>query len=115
MINVNLDKSAEVAQLAEARHRELMSKKDEEVKKTVEAIHREAHDHVKEQLELQERRAASWAANEQAKMNAHEAVIKNAALTEAQLYNHNLTELQQQAQSRESQLREELRKTNRAH
>ena len=109
MINVNLDKSAEVAQLAEARHRELMSKKDEEVKKTVEAIHREAHDHVKEQLELQERRAASWAANEQAKMNAHEAVIKNAALTEAQLYNHNLTELQQQAQSRESQLREELR------
>ena len=109
MINVNLDKSAEVAQLAEARHRELMSKKDEEVKKTVEAIHREAHDHVKEQLELQERRAASWAANEQAKMNAQEAVIKNAALTEAQLYNHNLTELQQQAQSRESQLREELR------
>ena len=109
MINVNLDKSAEVAHLAEARRRELMSKKDEEVKKTVEAIHREAQDHVKEQLELQERRAASWAANEQAKMNAHEAVIKNAALTEAQLYNHNLTELQQQAQSRESQLREELK------
>ena len=86
-----------------------MSEKDEQVRKHVEATHREAHDHVKEQLELQERRAASWAANEQAKMTAHEADVKNAALTEAHLYNHNLTELQQQAQNRELQLREELR------
>ena len=42
-------------------------------------------------------------------MTAHEADMKNAALTEAQLYNHNLTELQQQAHNHESQLREELR------
>ena len=91
MIHVNLDKSAEVAELAELRHRELMPEKD-----------------VKEQLELQEQRAASWAANEQAKMNAREADVKNAAY-ESQLNNHNLSELQQQAHNRETLLREELR------
>ena len=102
MINVNLDKSVEVAEIAEMRHREVMSEKDEQVKRQVESIQRDAQDRVREQLELQERRAASWAANEQAKMNAREADVKNAALTESQLYHHNLSELQQQAHNRET-------------
>ena len=86
-----------------------MSENGEQVKRHVESIHRDANNHVQEQLELQELRATSWAANEQAKMNAREAEVKNAALTESQLYHRNLSELQQQARNRENALREELR------